>query len=642
MNFLYIFVLSFSFFLANQTFLFSPPARASEIERLDMHAAHPIREALPGTGGRYRLSIYRGDAHYNANKSNNGISGIYRDTLAYSKTPLFHPYEPIDNPRDISAGIASIPLIIHFPTRVKNLLPSELRREIEAQGISDDCLKIFLSVQNHAWTRGTLLSFRPQYAMDPTAPQTEAYNTLYNRTRIGFFHSEGDQVRIQRTADLHAALNPPNILLDDIPLSTHPANGRNVLSGAAPYIRDLDYDRGSSFWSYIGYRDPYDHNKYKGIITLQWVLNDNQEAALSNEIARNLPASPTYKNIDDMFKRLRENAIFSNREHFAKLLPLWGLIEEDHRRAESAAQQRAQAEEARRREALAAQQRAQALAAQQQQQEAAQRREALAAQQKAKALAVQQKQQEAARKREEFLAHQKARLQQTQATVTRIKEELAAQQKAQALAAQQKQQEAAQRREALAAQQKAQALAAQQKQQEAAQRREALAAQQKAKALAAQQQQKAAAQRRAQLAAQQKAKALAAQQQQKAAAQRREALAAQQKMKALAAQQQQKAAAQRREALAAQQKMKALAAQQQQKAAAQRRAQLAAQQKAKALAAQQQQKAAAQRRAQLAAQQKAQAEAARRKAQIVARQKIQAQTAQIKKQLTVRKAAKAA
>lgn len=64
-----------------------------------------------------RLSIYKGDAHYEDNK---GISQIYFTNHAYPKVPLFHPYDP-ENPvhERRNLGSASIPLTMHFPVNVR-------------------------------------------------------------------------------------------------------------------------------------------------------------------------------------------------------------------------------------------------------------------------------------------------------------------------------------------------------------------------------------------------------------------------------------------------------------------------------------------------------------------------------------------
>jgi len=390
-----------------------------------------VTDAKEMAGGLYsisrRLSIYEGDPHYNKNK---GISGIYGSTLVYPKAPLMHPYHPQNGER-INDGVANVPLQVHFPTSIRNALPDSIRRELELNHVTNDCLKILAVGQNFPWERGTIVCFRPQYATEPSGTELG-----YNKTRqlrLGLFNSEENRVFFTG--------HQPNELIN-IGLSAHPtsnADQRTILSGSQPEIQGLAPDRGTSFWSYVGYRDDQDLNKYKAIVTLHWLLSDRQETALS-EIIRGLPAKPSEADLENLIPILGTNPDFLNEgEHIQKLLPVWNALERVEKEARKKKLQLVE-----QREKVAAAQKAKAVAAQK-------AKAAAAHQRRVQQIAAQRKKAEAARQR---------RAQQIAAQ--RQKAEAARQRRAQQIAAQRQKAEAArQRRAQQIAAQKAKAAAAQ-------------------------------------------------------------------------------------------------------------------------------------------------------------------------------------
>ena len=367
-----------------------------------------ITEVKEMAGGWYsisrRLSIYEGDLHYNENK---GISGIHGSTLVYPKAPLIHPYDPQNGAR-INDGVANVPLQIHFPTSIRNALPDSIRRELELNHVTNDCLKILAVGQNFPWERGTVVCFRPQYATEPSGTEWSYDKT--RQLRLGLFNSEENRVFFTG--------HQPNELIN-IGLSAHPtsnADQRTILSGNQPEIQGLAPapDRGTSFWSYVGYRDDQDLNKYKAIVTLHWLLSDRQETALS-EIIRRLPAKPRETDLENLVPTLSTNPdLLNGGEHLQKLLPIWNALERVEKEARKKKLQLVE-----QREKVAAAQKAKAAAAQKAKAEAAQKARAVTAQ-KARAVAA-----------------QKAR------AVTAQKARAAAAQKARAVTAQRKKAEAA-------------------------------------------------------------------------------------------------------------------------------------------------------------------------------------------------------
>jgi hypothetical protein len=359
-----------------------------------------VTEAKEMAGGLYsisrRLSIYEGNPHYNENK---GISGIYGSTLVYPKAPLIHPYHPQNGER-INDGVANVPLQVHFPTSIRNALPDSIRRELELNHVTNDCLKILAVGQNFPWERGTVVCFRPQYATEPSGTEL-SYNKV-RQLRLGLFNSEENRVFFTG--------HQPNELIN-IGLSAHPtsnADQRTILSGNQPEIQGLAPDRGTSFWSYVGYRDDQDLNKYKAIVTLHWLLSDEQETALS-EIIRRLPAKPTEADLKNLVTTLGTNPTLLNEgEHIQKLLPVWNALERVEKearkkkpqlvaqKAKAATEQKAAIQRAAVQRAAA--QKAKAVAAQKAKAVAAQKAKAVAAQ-KAKAVAAQKKKVEAARQK---------------------------------------------------------------------------------------------------------------------------------------------------------------------------------------------------------------------------------------------------
>jgi len=319
-----------------------------------------VTEAKEMAGGLYsisrRLSIYEGDPHYNENK------GIYGSTLVYPKAPLIHPYHPQNGER-INDGVANVPLQVHFPTSIRNALPDSIRRELELNHVTNDCLKILTVGQNFPWKRGTVVCFRPQYATEPSGTEL-GYNKA-KQLRLGLFNSEENRVFFTG--------HQPNELIN-IGLSAHPtsnADQRTILSGNQPEIQGLAPDRGTSFWSYVGYRDDQDLNKYKAIVTLHWLLSDGQETALS-EIIRRLPAKPTEADLKSLVTTLGINPTLLNEgEHIQKLLPVWNALE----RVEKEARKKKPQLVAQKAKAVAAQ-KAKAAAAQKKKVEAARQKQA--------------------------------------------------------------------------------------------------------------------------------------------------------------------------------------------------------------------------------------------------------------------------